>query len=1257
MKVKEKISQLLAENYFQAASSDCDMFRITDILEEVRSMEITFSEIIKLEDRLELRLGENIANENEFHIIQRLLDQIRQLKRENYKHEITEILKKDEGKGWLKWMEIFAVELTKTSVDNLNFLLTLKIPEKYQKDFRKIKRLTAYLTEERWPESLPLIQIFIENSKHSKTIKADLHMMAGQIHLYHFWDMPKTMEHFKKVKMLLPESAKAERVFGEYCIQNKDFKKGREHLQKALDFDKKDFENYLVLGNLYKAENRYETAESWYNEGIIQNPGKADLYNRLLLLNEHPAHYKNHSSDIDNLIEQIIKLDNNFTYTALSNAGFVHQKNSNFEKAEEYYGKVLDLFPNRVQANTNLGYSFLDKNDLKKAEELFKKSIEIDKNAFDGYWGMVALNRIKEDWKALISNLTTCERIRPEWLPFFYYDYGNGFEKLKELDKSRKYYLLALQHDPQKTLGLSALLDMAELDLDFKTGIALMEEIKKIIGPESEERYYYRKGVIYYKNQGYKNAVECFEKAKNTIEDDPVKLEYAGLAYEKTGNHKKAEETYRKAINSATANKNKYYNRLAFYFTNQNRCREAIELLNKAIAIKQEPLYFENRGYAHELLGEIENAEINYKKALELADNNKDIYENRLGIYFYRLRNYKKAIEHYNKAIEFYQKPVYFENIGLAYERSGEIKNAEQSYRKAVECAAHDKDKYLNRLGFFLSGLGKHNEAIRLLEEAIQINKVPTYLENLGFSLEKLGQLKEAEKNYTKALEISSGQKDIYLNRLGIFNYNQKKYEDAILYYRQAIDENPKAVYYENLGNAYKDSGNFALFEDAYQKAAKIEPHNGIYYFQLGWRTLIELKDTKKSKQYLNKALKIFRETPEIEPEELLSIQYLGAAYQQEGNLEKAEEIFKEAYTIDSDNDLICNFLGKVYLDKKEYKKALEFYNKALTLNPDKMSNYQNVAETYEILGETKKELETYKNGARVAPVLHQNIGKIYFKNKDYENAKKHILLALETEPENFISLEYLGLLMQKFNRYKEAVQIFGNALKFAPEGEKDVFLNYQGNCWYALNNFEKAATLYQEAINLNPANKVYFENLILALKSGNQKDEVKELIEKKLETEPDNSNLINQLGLLFFEEKNYEKAIECFKQNIKINPSNAIAHDNLGFAYEKLNQPEKAIEAYMQGIPYDNSFNEKIGKIYFNNKDYESAEIFIRKAHEAAPENEVYLSNLGIVLAYQNKLEEAEKVYLELLSKWPENQVYNDSLTTIRGLMSNTIN
>lgn len=1205
-KKQENIKTVIANCYYKAAEAECNMHQITDILEEVRTLLSEELDFKKTDERLLLHLGEILDTEEEFNTIKNFREELREMERQNLANEIDKKYKQEgTEKGWEFWLSCFALELSKLNTETCNFLIELKpeIPGPLENEFEFIFSHFQYIKDERWVEGNPLFEFFIQKKLKSKTVNADLNILVGEVWLYHLMDAEKANHYFKKAARLIPGTPKAERALGLYFIEKKDFQNARQHLQKALELDKKDAENYLVLGDMFKAEKKYETAAGWYNEGLRENPGKADLYNRLLPLNEQPAYFEKYQHEIDELLNKIFKLSPEIYYTALNNAGFVYQKNGNFEKAEQYYHQALSFKPERILAWINLGYSFLEKNDLDESEKSFKNAINIDENSFDGYWGMAAVNRRKENWSAVIENLKRCEKQREAWLPFIYNDFGTAYEKLEDLKNAEKYYLLALEHDPEKLLGLNALYGITDKNPDSDQNISLLKKIRKIKGPDYESNFWHESGVIYFKNEQYDKAVENFKKSTELTPNDPVRLEYLGLAYEKSGDFENAIEYYNKAINESTTDKGKYLNRLGFLLTDLGKYDEAVKMLQKAIELDPNPIYFENLGYAYENAGNKPEAKIWYLKALEIAKQEKDKYENRLGVFFYNQQLYEKAIHHYLNAVRINEKPIYFENIGLAYEKMNRLKEAEEYYRHALNTSVQTNDadtpRYYNQLAFFLSKNDKHEEAANLLEKAVQLKPLPMYLENLGFAYEKMGLTEKAKQNYQEALNREKFNKDIYLNRLGVFYYNQFDSEKAIEFYEKAIDVNPKAVYFENLGKAWLDLKQREPFENAMLEAAKTNPEDGRYYFQLGWNILDNFNDTEAAKKYLYKALEIYKKTPEIEPEELLSIQYLGAAYELEGNWDKAEEIFLEAHRIEPENDLICSFLGKIYQNKNNLQKSLEYYEKAYHINADRQNNCANLGNILAELGEEKKALEIYTEGAKSDPTLYEKIAKIYFNSGNFAEAEKYIRLALDEFPNFYTYWENLGLILQKQSRHKEAIEAFTTALENTSHEYADFYLNLIGNEWFALGEYEKAAGFYEDALNRKPEDPVYFKNLILALGYSYQTTKAKEKLREKLEKEPSDIYAINQLGILYFQEGDYSQALEYFKKHIELEPDNAVAYDNLGFAFEKLNQPETAAEIYLKGVPYDSSFYEKAIKNYIDLEDYETARKIYNKAKQ----------------------------------------------------------
>ena len=145
------------------------------------------------------------------------------------------------------------------------------------------------------------------------------------------------------------------------------------------------------------------------------------------------------------------------------------------------------------------------------------------------------------------------------------------------------------------------------------------------------------------------------------------------------------------------------------------------------------------------------------------------------------------------EAIKFYQYFInqgfkdhrVFSNYGVILRNIGRFKEAEISYRKAIELNPDIADTHYN-LGIILSDLGRLKEAELSTRKAIEIK--PDYAEahlNLGNILRDLGKLKEAELSTRKAIELNPTLGETYFN-LGNILKESSQLNEALYSFKKA---------------------------------------------------------------------------------------------------------------------------------------------------------------------------------------------------------------------------------------------------------------------------------------------------------------------------------------------------------------------------------------------------------------------------------------------------------------------------------------
>ncbi|MDW7651993.1 MAG: tetratricopeptide repeat protein [Bacillota bacterium] len=143
---------------------------------------------------------------------------------------------------------------------------------------------------------------------------------------------------------------------------------------------------------------------------------------------------------------------------------------------------------------------------------------------------------------------------------------------------------------------------------------------------------------------------------------------------------------------------------------------------------------------------------------------------------------------------------------------------------RMVDHNPNDEQARIN-LGWLYYNAGNYTDAIKEFEAAIKLdtgNPVAYY--NLGLAYIELGQLKVAEEQLQKSLQYSR-HPDLVFIALGEINFRQEEYEDAILYYEEALRWIPNMPeIHMMLAKAYEESGNIEKARENYESAAAYAP-------------------------------------------------------------------------------------------------------------------------------------------------------------------------------------------------------------------------------------------------------------------------------------------------------------------------------------------------------------------------------------------------------------------------------------------------
>ncbi|XP_016925427.4 protein O-mannosyl-transferase Tmtc4 [Drosophila suzukii] len=228
------------------------------------------------------------------------------------------------------------------------------------------------------------------------------------------------------------------------------------------------------------------------------------------------------------------------------------------------------------------------------------------------------------------------------------------------------------------------------------------------------------------------------------------------------------------------------------------------------------------------------NEEQLFKSALQVCPDNAKVHYNiaRLAT---DTGNNTKAFLHYHKAIDLY--PSYesaLMNLGNLYREHGQLATAEEYIRMALQAYPSFPAAWMN-LGIVQSAQGKFDKALASYEKALK------YRTNFAVCYYNMGNLYLEQKLYAEALQhwqhavaLNPRQPKAWANILTMLD-NRGLQDDALRISNQALQHLPNdASILFIRANVLGKLKQYAEAESLYKRVIELEPHNMLYYTNLG---------------------------------------------------------------------------------------------------------------------------------------------------------------------------------------------------------------------------------------------------------------------------------------------------------------------------------------------------------------------------------------------------------------------------------------
>ena len=599
-----------------------------------------------------------------------------------------------------------------------------------------------------------------------------------------------------------------------------------------------------------------------------------------------------------------------------------------------------------------------------------------------------------------------------------------------------------------------------------------------------------------------------------------------------------------------------------------------------------------------------------------------------VGDYYFNNNNYPYALKWFSKVNEsnltFYNQEEFTFKKGYAMFAVGSFSNSKKYFSKLL-----NSDKYGAQAKYYSGYMAYQDddyaEADKYLNQVADNKEfdddIPYYMANIKF---KTGKFQEAVDAALPLLEKSNGIQRSELSKIiGESYFNLNEFDKAIPYLLNYQGKKGKwnNTDYYLLGYAYYQQKNY---EEALIWFTKIIDGNNAVS-QNAYYHLAEcyLKSDKKQE-----ALNAFRNAKQMDFDPLIKqdawLNYAKLSYEIGNPYKSVAEVILEyiaAYPEGSDHSEIKEYLISAYLSTNDYQGALDYLKSA---DSDDNDAYHKVAFLYGIqlfqngnyqdaLVNFDLSINTSSNSIYKARSMFWK-GESFYRLKNYEAAQKSFE-NFKALPESKETKELKNLLYHQaytFFQLKDYNQAGGHFNEYISSSENEILINDSylrlGDCFFALSNYFKAIPAYEKVIEANE-NDIDYAQLQIAFCHGYMGD-----TNKKIETLLDftavnlkstlRDDAFYELGNSYVKENKLDRALEAYDEVITHYKMSSLVSKSLlkqGLVYFNTDQGDKALEKYktvVNNYPGSEEAREAIAnakQIYVQQGRVDEYERFIR--------------------------------------------------------------
>ncbi|MFQ5588303.1 MAG: tetratricopeptide repeat protein, partial [Nitrospiria bacterium] len=442
----------------------------------------------------------------------------------------------------------------------------------------------------------------------------------------------------KRAQEIDPGNGELLILIGDIYVTSGEREKGLALYENAVKALPKSRDIYFKIAGIYADQGELKKAEEVIYKGIEVGPPSpfSHYYLGMLALETHSM-----DEALDHLREAL-SVDSYFEPAHMAIANIYERQKDNQAAINVYRHIVNRINPRNQQAINRLVQLLVQRRALDDAIALLTRLIRNNPSNLDL---AIQLSRVfveKRDFPNAIEAMQAVVKAKPNDHRLRLY-LATLYEENDEINKALTSYQTILEQNPSEYDVRIRLGSLYFYKLNKPIEALAQGEFAKKINPQRPESYLFT-GLIHHDATRYQEAAEALQHGIERNPTIPDLHFHLGAAYDKLERFDDMVRSMEKTIQLAPGHANAL-NYLGYTFADKGvRLTEAIDLINRALAVKPDDGYFiDSLGWAYYRKGNLEDAIQLLEKAVSLIPTDPVIHEHLGEVYL------KKNLRHLAK--------------------------------------------------------------------------------------------------------------------------------------------------------------------------------------------------------------------------------------------------------------------------------------------------------------------------------------------------------------------------------------------------------------------------------------------------------------------------------------------------------------------------------------------------------------------------------------------------------------------------------